>query len=150
MKDGVVVGEGVSSSASEPETAGSEQPAGATEVKVVRAPKPKRGAVVTGKVTRIETYGIFIEWDGVSGLIPASETGTERGTDLRRMFPMGKVLKAEVVEVNGDKLKLSIVQAERTEERADLNAWKADQAKKVTSSGGFNSLADKLKGLTLK
>ncbi|MDP2269661.1 MAG: S1 RNA-binding domain-containing protein [Archangium sp.] len=151
VKDGVVVGEGVSSSAGGEETAAaSEQPAGATEVKVVRAPKPKRGTVVTGKVTRIETYGIFIEWDGFSGLIPASETGTERGTDLRRMFPMGKQLKAEVVEINGDKLKLSIVQAERSEERADLNAWKADQAKKVTSSGGFNSLADKLKGLTLK
>ncbi len=150
VKDGVVVGEGVSTSSAPEETGGTEQPAGATEVKVVRAPKPKRGAVVTGKVTRIETYGIFIEWDGFSGLIPASETGTERGTDLRRMFPMGKQIKAEVVEINGDKLKLSIVQAERTEERADLNAWKADQAKKVTSSGGFNSLADKLKGLTLK
>lgn len=152
VKDGVVVGEGVSTSSGPEETAaaGTEQPAGATEMKVVRAPKPKKGSVVTGKVTRIETYGIFIEWDGLSGLIPASETGTERGTDLRRMFPMGKQLKAEVVEVNGDKLKLSIVQAERSEERADLNAWKADQAKKVTSSGGFNSLADKLKGLTLK
>ena len=149
VKDGVVVGEGVSTSSAPAET-GTEQPAGATEVKVVRAPKPKRGSVVTGKVTRIETYGIFIEWDGFSGLIPASETGTERGTDLRRTFPMGKQVKAEVVEINGDKLKLSIVAAERSEERADLNAWKADQAKKVTSSGGFNSLADKLKGLTLK
>lgn len=149
VKDGVVVGEGVSSSASAPEAA-AEQPAGATEVKVVRAPKPKRGEIVTGKVTRIESYGVFIEWDGFSGLIPASETGTERGTDLRRTFPMGKELKAEVVEINGDKLKLSITSAERSEERADLNAWKAEQAKKVTSSGGFNSLADKLKGLTLK
>jgi small subunit ribosomal protein S1 len=147
VKDGVVVGEGVSSSAAE---AAPEQPAGATEVKVVRAPKPKRGAIVTGKVTRIESYGVFIEWDGFSGLIPASETGTERGTDLRRTFPMGKELKAEVVEINGDKLKLSITSAERSEERADLNAWKAEQSKKVASSGGFNSLADKLKGLTLK
>jgi small subunit ribosomal protein S1 len=149
VKDGVAIGEGVAAS-SGPAESYPEQPAGATEVKVVRAPKPRKGAVVTGKVTRIETYGIFIEWDGFSGLIPASETGTERGTDLRRMFPMGKEIKAEVVEITGDKLKLSIVQAERSEERADLNAWKADQAKKVTSSGGFNSLADKLKGLTLK
>ena len=127
-----------------------EQPAGATEVKVVRAPKPKRGAIVTGKVTRVETFGIFIDWDGLSGMIPASETGTERGTDLRRVFPMGKEVKAEVIEVNGEKLKLSITSAERSEERADLNAWKNEQAKKVSSAGGFNSLADKLKGLTLK
>lgn len=147
VKDGVVVGEGVSSSASAPTDAG---PVGATEVKVVRAPKPKRGAIVNGKVNRVEQFGIFIEWDGLSGLIPASETGTERGTDLRRVFPMGKEIKAEVIEINGEKIKLSITQAERSEERADLNTWKAEQAKKVTSSGGFNSLADKLKGLTLK
>ncbi|HEY0880331.1 MAG TPA: S1 RNA-binding domain-containing protein [Archangium sp.] len=146
VKDGVAVGEGVATS-SAPQ---GEQPAGATEVKVVRAPKPKRGAIVTGKVTRVETFGIFIEWDGLSGMIPASETGTERGTDLRRVFPMGKEVKAEVIEVNGEKLKLSITSAERSEERADLNAWKNEQAKKVSNAGGFNSLADKLKGLTLK
>lgn len=147
VKDGVAVGEGVATSSA---PAQGEQPAGATEVKVVRAPKPKRGAIVTGKVTRVETFGIFIEWDGLNGMIPASETGTERGTDLRRVFPMGKEVKAEVIEVNGEKLKLSITSAERSEERADLNAWKNEQAKKVTSAGGFNSLADKLKGLTLK
>lgn len=146
MKDGAAIGDGVSTPSSATEDTG---PAGATEMKVVRAPKPKRGAIVTGKVSRIEQFGIFIEWDGFSGLIPASETGTERGTDLKRVFPMGKEVKAEVIELNGDKLKLSIVAAERSEERADLNAWKAEQSKKVTSSGGFNSLADKLKGLKL-
>ena len=148
VKDGVAIGDGVSSSGSAP--AEETGPVGATEVKVVRAPKPKRGAIVTGKVNRVEPFGVFIEWDGFTGMIPASETGTERGTDLKRTFPMGKELKAEVIELNGDKLKLSITQAQRSEERADLNAWKAEQAKKVTSSGGFNSLADKLKGLTLK
>lgn len=145
MKDGAAIGDGVSTSSTTEDTG----PAGATEVKVVRAPKPKRGAIVHGKVSRIEQFGVFIEWDGFNGLIPASETGTERGTDLKRVFPLGKEVKAEVIELNGDKLKLSIVAAERTEERADLNAWKAEQSKKVTSSGGFNSLADKLKGLKL-
>lgn len=149
VKDGAAVGEGVATSGSAAAVA-EEGPAGATEVKVVRAPKPKRGAIVVGKVNRVEQFGIFIEWDGLSGLIPASETGTERGTDLKRVFPMGKEVKAEVIEMNGDKIKLSITAASRSEERADLNAWKAEQAKKVTSSGGFNSLADKLKGLTLK
>jgi len=148
VKDGVAAGEGVATSSAPVAT--DSGPTGATEVKVVRAPKPKRGSIVKGKVTRVEQFGVFIEWDGLSGMIPASETGTERGTDFRRVFPMGKELKAEVIEVNGDKLKLSITQAERTEERADLNSWKAEQAKQVTSSGGFNSLADKLKGLSLK
>lgn len=148
VKDGVAIGDGVATSGGSSEA--SEGPAGATEVKVVRAPKPKRGAIVHGKVSRIEQFGIFIEWEGFNGLIPAAETGTERGTDLKRVFPLGKEVKAEVIELNGEKLKLSITAAERSEERADLNAWKAEESKKQVSSGGFNSLADKLKGLTLK
>jgi small subunit ribosomal protein S1 len=143
VKDGVPVGEGVaSSSASAPgENGAAERPK--------QAPKPRRGSVVVGKVCRVEPFGVFIEWDGMQGLIPASETGTERGTDLKRAFPMGKELKAEVIEIDGGKLKLSIVAAARSEERADLEAWKRDQAKQVKGSGGFNSLADKLKGIKL-
>lgn len=145
VKDGVPVGEGVSSS-------GSHAPVEAEQAQgepKKQAPKPRRGAIVHGKVNRVEPFGIFIEWEGFNGLIPASETGTERGTDLKRVFPMGKDVKAEIIEVDGHKLKLSIVAAARSEERADLDAWKKDQAKQVKGSGGFNSLADKLKGIKL-
>ncbi len=151
VKDGTPIGEGVSSSAAaaaEPQQ--DYPPAPAIEERKPRAAKPRRGSIVTGKVNRVEQFGIFIEWDGLTGMIPASETGTERGTDLKRVFPMGKEIKAEVIEINGEKLKLSITSAIRSEERADLDAWKSEQSKKVTSSGGFNSLADKLKGLNLK
>jgi small subunit ribosomal protein S1 len=143
VKDGVAVGEGVSSSGSAPVEAGE-----VSEAKK-QTPKPRRGAIVHGKVNRVEPFGIFIEWDGLNGLIPASETGTERGTDLKRVFPMGKDVKAEVIEIDGTKLKLSIVAAQRSEERADLDAWKKDQAKQVKGAGGFNSLADKLKSIKL-
>ncbi|MEW6433073.1 MAG: S1 RNA-binding domain-containing protein [Myxococcota bacterium] len=145
VKDGVPVGEGVSSSGSH---APVEESAPSGEPRK-QAPKPRRGSIVVGKVNRVEPFGIFIEWDGLNGLIPASETGTERGTDLKRVFPMGKEVKAEIIEIDGHKLKLSIVAAQRSEERADLDAWKKDQAKQAKSAGGFNSLADKLKGIKL-
>jgi small subunit ribosomal protein S1 len=150
MINGVAVGEGVSTSSAPVAHDAPAAPRAEVEKAAPRAAKPRRGQIVTGKVNRIEPFGIFIEWEGNVGLIPASETGTERGTDLKRVFPMGKELKAEVVEIAGEKLKLSMVQAQRTEERADLDAWKKDQATKVTSSGGFNSLADKLRAFTQK
>ena len=145
IKDGVAVGEGVASSgqAEEPKADG----AAAAPAKPVN--KPKRGQVVKGKVDRIESFGIFIAWDEANrGLIPASETGTDRGTDLKRVFPLGTEVKAEVIEIEGGKVKLSITAAQKSEERADLDAWKATQ--KSSGGKGFGTLADKLKGLSLK
>ena len=146
VKDGMPVGEGVATSAHVAEEPSEERKP------EKRGAKPRRGQVVVGKVNRVEPFGVFIEWDGNTGMIPASETGTERGTDLKRVaaFGMGKELKAEIIEINGEKLKLSVTAAQRSEERADLEAWKGEQSKKVSSAGGFNSLADKLKGLNLK
>jgi len=145
VKNGVPVGEGVASS-SEPMPAGAETDAAPKKPTV----KLRRGSVVVGKVVRIETFGVFIEFEGGTGLIPASETGTERGTDLKRVFPMGKELKAEVIELEGSKVKLSITAAQRSEERADLDAWKATQ-KPAQGGGkaGFGTLADKFKSLKL-
>jgi small subunit ribosomal protein S1 len=148
VKNGVPVGEGVAASASP-------APASSTPTETDAAPKKpviklRRGSVVMGKVVRIETFGVFIEFEGGTGLIPASETGTERGTDLKRVFPMGKELKAEVIEMEGSKVKLSVTAAQRSEERADLDAWKATQ-KPAQGGGkaGFGTLADKFKSLKL-
>jgi len=141
VKDGQPVGEGGASSA--PAEAGGEKPE-----RKESAPKPRRGTIVTGKVERIEPFGIFIGWEGGKGLIPASETGTERGTDLKRVFPMGKEVKAEIIEMEGSKLKLSITKAVRSEERADLEAYTKSQPKQQGKTG-FGTLADKFKNLKL-
>ncbi len=146
VKNGVPVGEGVASSSS------TTQPTQATETDAAPkkpAVKLRRGLVVIGKVVRIESFGVFIEFEGGNGLIPASETGTERGTDLKRTFPMGKELKAEIIEIEGQKVKLSMVAAQRSEERADLEAWKATQKPQGGGKTGFGTLADKFKGLKL-
>ncbi|MBK7859600.1 MAG: S1 RNA-binding domain-containing protein [Archangiaceae bacterium] len=148
VKDGAVVGQGVASSSPAPAEPREvrERPEGQQS-----APKARRGQIVTAKVERIETFGVFVGWEGGKGLIPASETGTERGTDLRRVFPLGKEVKAEIIEMEGSKLKLSISAAVRSEERADLDAWKKTQKSEQKGAGGkgFGTLADKLKGLKL-
>jgi small subunit ribosomal protein S1 len=143
VKDGVPVGEGVASSAAP--TQAPETDAGPKRPTI----KLRRGLAVVGKVVRIESFGVFIEFEGGNGLIPASETGTERGTDLKRTFPMGKELKAEIIELEGQKVKLSISAAQRSEERADLEAWKATQKPQGGGKAGFGTLADKFKNLKL-
>lgn len=149
VKDGNVVGQGVSSSSPAPAS----EPREPREASAPReqAPKARRGQVVMAKVERTEPFGVFVAWEGGKGLIPASETGTERGTDLRRAFPLGKEVKAEIIEIEGQKLKLSITAAIRSEERADLDAWKKTQKAEQKGAGGkgFGTLADKLKGFKL-
>ncbi len=143
VKDGEAVGEGVS----EPRP---RRRRAARSRSARRRPRRRAGGqIVTGKVERIEPFGIFIGWEGGRGLIPASETGTERGTDLKRVFPMGKEVKAEIIEMEGTKLKLSIVKATRSEERADLDAYMKTQPKQQGKTG-FGTLGDKLKGLNIK
>jgi len=145
VRDGEVVG---SRAAAPP----AEQPAEAAKPEAPRAPappKPRVGLVVTGQVDRVESYGVFLVFPGGRGLVPASETGTDRGTDLRRHFTLGQELKAAIVEVEGSgKIRLSIPAAVRMEERAEMEAWK----RKQPSGGGgkgFGTLGDLLKGRKL-
>lgn len=110
------------------------------------APRPKVGQVVVGKVDRIEPYGVFLVFPGGKGLIPASETGTDRGTDLKRHFSLGQEVKVSILEIDGSgKIRLSITAAQRAEERADMEAWMKSQQPAGGGGKGFGTLADLLK-----
>ena len=143
VRDGEVIGSGHSAPA-EPEGVEKLAPA-----RPASAPRPKVGEVVTGQVDRIEPYGVFLTFPGGRGLIPASETGTERGTDLRRHYSLGQELKVALVDVDATgKIRLSIPAAQRVEERAEMEAWKRKQP--AGGGGkGFGTLGDLLRGRKL-
>ena len=141
--DGVPVGSGVSTSAPSSEPA----PAKEHAPKLQSAPRPRPGQVVEGTVDRIESYGVFLGFPGGRGLVPASETGTERGTDLKRHFQLGQALKAQILEVDGSgKIRLSLTAAERAAERAEMEAWQRSQRPSGGGNKGFGTLGDLLKG----
>src|SRR5262245_49944971 len=142
--DGVPVGSGVSTSVPVSEPARESAP------KQQAAPRPKVGQVVEGTVDRIESYGVFLVFPGGRGLVPASETGTERGTDLKRHFQLGQTLKAQILEVDGSgKIRLSLTAAERAAERAEMEAWQRTQRPSGGGGKGFGTLGDLLKGRKL-
>jgi small subunit ribosomal protein S1 len=144
VRDGEVVGSGTPSVAERAESV--EKTVTARPAPVQR---PKVGEVVTGQVDRIEPYGVFLTFPGGRGLIPASETGTERGTDLRRHYSLGQELKVAILEVDGTgKIRLSIPAAQRMEERAEMDAWKRKQPAGAGGKG-FGTLGDLLKGRKL-
>lgn len=95
------------------------------------------GAVVTGKVERIEPFGVFLRLGpGQVGLIPNAEMGTAKNADHRNDFPPGTEVKVAVlsIEDGGKRIRLSRAQALRVEEEAETKGYMQDSAKKA---GGF-------------
>ncbi len=77
------------------------------------APPPslEEGARIRGKVQKAERFGVFV-WlaPGRVGLVPSAWTGTPRGSDLARLFPIGREVEVTVVEVEegGRRIRLTM------------------------------------------
>jgi small subunit ribosomal protein S1 len=109
------------------------------------AQKVTRNSIVKVEVIRGEASGVVVRILGVTGrgargFIPGGQTGTERGTDLRKKFPPGKRLDVKVVEIDPRRgePKLSIRQAAEDEERRSHREYRQQLAKE----GGFGTLGD--------
>ncbi|MFO0665245.1 MAG: S1 RNA-binding domain-containing protein [Polyangiaceae bacterium] len=116
----------------------------APEKPAATGPGVRVGAIVTGEVVRIETYGVFVQLEGTDGrggrgLIPQAELGVARGVDLRKAFPEGTKLTAKVLETGDGRLKLSVRGAKDDAERKDYEAHKTS-----LGSGGFGTFGDLL------
>ncbi len=121
-------------------------PEGATAGSAVKESRIAIGAVVEGKVERIEAYGIFVQIDGTSGragrgLVPTAELGVPRGTDLRKSFPEGARVTAKVLETGDGKLRLSIKGAKDDEERSHFEEARG----KAAVPASLGTFADLLK-----
>lgn len=103
------------------------------------------GSVVEGTVDRIESFGLFVKLaTGARGLVPAAETGTQRGADLKKEFRPGQKLKVSVLEVdaNSGKIRLSIRQVAEAEERAEYAGYMRGSAPATSSGSNFGTLGD--------
>jgi small subunit ribosomal protein S1 len=109
------------------------------------------GARLTGRVEKHEPFGVFVFLaPGRTGLIPMSETGVAKEGDVAKAFPVGSEVQVIVLEVDrsGRRIRLS--------RKAVLDAQEADEVREYSerqdgsSSSGFGSLADKLRGALKK
>ncbi len=78
------------------------------------------------------------------GFIPAGHTGTQRGTDLRKVFPVGTKLEAKVIEVDTRRgeTKLSIRAMKEDAEKAAYQEYR-DQVNREARFGTFADLMKK-------
>lgn len=107
------------------------------------------GSVVKGTIERIENYGVFVQVAGAPGrsgrgLVPLSELGVPRGTDLRKTFAMGTEVTAKVLENAEGKLKLSLRGAADDAERAEFEAVRGGSPRSLGTLGDlFKNLKKK-------
>jgi small subunit ribosomal protein S1 len=82
--------------------------------------KYKPGTRVTGTITNITDFGVFIELEeGIEGLIHVSELTREKGGNPLSRFKVEDVIQAKVINLSKDekKIGLSIKQLEESDEK---------------------------------
>ena len=113
--------------------------------RTVPPPPPRAGDVVEAVVDKIESFGVFVRFAGGRGLVPASETGTPRGADLRKAFKPGDTFQALILAIDElHRIRLSKSGAQEAAERKEAAEYMKAAAPK-TSGKGFGTLGDLLR-----
>jgi len=102
--------------------------------------KYKPGTKVTGKVTNITDFGIFVELEeGIEGLIHASEISKAKGKTSLGKFQIDDVIQTLVVNVSQEdkKIALSIKKLQEKEYKERYNNYKDGTGKGITSNFGM-------------
>lgn len=118
-------------------------------------PRPRaaleQGTIVSGKVSRVESFGVFVQIDGAGarGLLPAQELLRGKiGMDLHKLWPLGTDVKAKIISVDASgRIRLSIEAMKNDEERASFDDYRAKEQER--SAGNLGALGQKLKQLGL-
>jgi small subunit ribosomal protein S1 len=124
-------------------------PEGSARADATARSKPEivPGARLTGKVERHEKFGVFVFLaPGRTGLIPLSETGIAKETDIVRAFPVGADVEVAVLEVDpaGRRIRLSAKAVRDAHEAEELRDY--TERAGAAAPAGLGSLADKLRG----
>lgn len=105
----------------------------------------KVGDKVKGTVHKVEGFGVFLEVDGVVGLIPNGEMDTERGADHGRMFPVGTELEVKVLNIDkggrgGPRIRLSRKALKFHDEEVAMREYRKKQREAPKALGSFGDL----------
>lgn len=114
------------------------------------------GDVVEGEITGIVDFGAFMRFEGekqpVEGLIHISELDWQLVEDPAKIVEEGEKVKAEIIEINGDRVSLSLKALkdnpwEDVEDEFEKGQVVEGEVTKFDSFGAFVKLAPKIQGL---
>ena len=100
------------------------------------------GSIITGKVTNITDFGIFVEIeDGIEGLVHISEISRERIQSAGDVYSVGDAVSAAVknVDITSQKIGLSIKDAEKASNEPSKKLYINNSEKVVSNLGDILS-----------
>lgn len=112
------------------------------------------GKIVSGRVTNVTDFGVFVDLGGVEGLVHISELSWGRVVDPRNHAEINQTIKVLVLQVNRDQCRVSL-SVKRTmpnpwedvQERYTQGAVLNAKITEIVKFGAFARLEDGLEGL---
>ena len=115
--------------------------------------KHKVGEVIEGTITAVTEFGIFVKFgENLEGLVHISELAWQRIDNPNDLFKVGETIKAEIINIEGSKIFLSIKKLQHDpwldiNERYNLNQMVEGKVLKVNPFGLFVELDRDIHGL---
>jgi small subunit ribosomal protein S1 len=81
--------------------------------------KIKVGDIIEGKVTSVASFGVFVEFEGIEGLIHISRLSKIHIDDPNRFFRKGQDIQAKIIDINKRKSKIALSRKE-----LEASPWK--------------------------
>lgn len=124
------------------------------EVKQEKLDKISQGDILEGIVTGVMPFGLFVDLDGVEGLVHISEIAWEKVSNPADYYSVGSKISVKVLGIDegSKKLALSVKQLidnpwDGVEERYPVNSKVSGVVSKIVPFGAFVNLEKGLDGL---
>ncbi|WP_107668415.1 S1 RNA-binding domain-containing protein [Cyanothece sp. BG0011] len=77
-------------------------------IAAARMDKLEAGQLVNGKVSRIQPYGVFVDFEGVSGLLHITQVSGSRVDDLNHLFKYNQDIKVMILSIDEYKNRIAL------------------------------------------
>jgi small subunit ribosomal protein S1 len=117
------------------------------------------GAVITGKVTSLATYGAFVDLGGIEGMLHVSEIGYSRLAHPKEALSVGQEIEVQVIKIEKGKDEKKPERISLSRRSLEKDPWRdaasrfgegaevAGRVMRLESFGAFVEIAPGLEGL---
>jgi small subunit ribosomal protein S1 len=110
------------------------------------------GDVVKGVVTGVVDFGVFVNVDGIEGLVHISEISWERVNNPNDYVKVGETIDAKIIAIDKDRLSLSIKQLSEDPWMTEVDQFKSGEKvegtiTRITPFGAFVQISPAVEAL---